>query len=118
MTTLYHVSSWAALAVAKPGDKFLLRPGPQCAEGLGVYFSEGVTRPTAAEGAGKEGLSAIVEISCDTAAEGWWRSKSCKAKKFGKPRTYHSYGKDVIITVVSVRYEFGCTVLACDWEFK
>jgi hypothetical protein len=117
MTKLYHVSNWTALAVAKPGDKFTLRPGPQCAEGPGVYFSEGVPRLTAAEGAGREGLSAIVEIKCDN-TDGWWRSKSCKSRKFGKPRTYHSYGKEITITVVSVHYEFGCPVLVCDWEFK
>ena len=45
---LYHVSSWNELSGKNVGDTFLLKPGSQKTEGLGVYFSENAPRPHAA----------------------------------------------------------------------
>jgi hypothetical protein len=117
-STLFHVSAWGALSDAQAGETFILRPGTQNAEGVGVYFSESAPRLTAAEGAGRSGLAAIIQI-CATEPDGWWRSKGGKARKFGKPRTWHSDKKQVQITVISIgNSEYGCPILVCDWKFE
>jgi hypothetical protein len=110
---IYHVSSHPALVAARPGDVFTLIPGPQHAEGLGVYFSESEPRLTAAEGAGRLGLTGVVAIE-PASPDGWWRSKGGKARKFGKARTWHSDGKNVRCQVREVRD--GVTY--CDFIFK
>lgn len=90
---LYHVSGWEKLSTIKEGETFTLQPGPQGAEGRGVYFSEEEPRPTAAEGAHQH-ITAVVLIFAGT--EGWWLSKAAKARKFNKPRTWHTQGKSLL----------------------
>jgi hypothetical protein len=89
MIRLYHVGT-----IAPTGPEIVLRPGPQGAEGAGVYFSEGEPRFSAAEGARLAGAAAVyvVRVTC---ANGWWRTKSGLARKFGRPRTWHTSGKAI-----------------------
>jgi hypothetical protein len=44
MAALFHVSGWQDLSELSVGESFILNPGRQCAEGLGVYFAEGSAR--------------------------------------------------------------------------
>lgn len=113
--TLYHVSGWQDLAQMSIGDEFMLNPGRQCAEGLGVYFAEGATRVSAAEGC-QGNPTAIVAIDASDNA-GWWQSKASKARKFGKPRTWHSDGKRVSCKVESVECVNAVPVLHCAWSW-
>lgn len=91
---IYHISSWDLLSSLEEGDTFTLKPGTQNAEGIGVYFSQGEVRPTAAEGAHLRGISAVVEISPENSSS-FWRTKSSIARKRGRPRTWHTQGKSV-----------------------
>ena len=103
---IYHVSGWTYLQNVRPGDTFTLKPGPQHAEGLGVYFSEGEPRLTAAEGARRDGVAAIV-VLFRTGAN-WWRSKTSVARKYGRPITWHSNGFPVTVRVKRVEtYTLG-----------
>ena len=115
-TRLFHVSGYGELKDKEKGDSFVLNPGPQGAEGKGVYFAENDPRFTAAEGA-KDGASAVVVIGADS-KDGWWRSKGFVAKKFGRPRTWHSEGKDVRCTIKNVQEIDGLKYLFCDWEWE
>jgi hypothetical protein len=116
MATLFHVSGWQDLSSLSIGESFILQPGRQCAEGLGVYFAEGATRVSAAEGC--QGVpSAIVVIEASNNA-GWWQSKAAKARKFGKPRTWHSDGKRVACTVEAIDQMEDIPVLHCAWTWK
>lgn len=56
---LFHVSGFSELADKGVGDSIVLTPGPQGAEGKGVYFSENVPRFEAAEGA-RKGVAAVI----------------------------------------------------------
>jgi len=97
MPTLYHRSGWTALATAEAGDTFSLAPGPQGAEGVGVYFSEGSpVRLSTAEGS-RSGQTALIAMPAPARA-GWWLSKGNKTK-FGKPRTWHTDGKTLAVVV-------------------
>ena len=113
---IYHVSGWGLLASLRAGDAFELVPGSQHAEGPGVYFSEGVPRLTAAEGAAGR-PTAIVEIDLDaasvSAAAGWWRSKASVARKRGRPLTWHSAGARVACVVREVGTLEGLPLLRC-----
>jgi hypothetical protein len=117
-TYLYHRSSWPALGAAAVGDAFVLHPGIQGAEGSGVYFSEGVpVVASTAEGVGRAGSeSAIVRVEVGSPA-GWWRTKAGLAKKFGRPRTWHSDGKSLRIVVRDVSSLDGVPLLTCDWSW-
>lgn len=117
-TELYHVSGWALLATVGIGDVFTLKPGQQGAEGNGVYFSEGAPVPaTTAEGTHRCGIAAIVVIEVESAS-GWWRTKASLAKKFGRPRTWHSTGKNVECRVVSIEQRNGNRLLVCQGAVK
>lgn len=117
-TELYHVSGWELLATAGVGDVFTLKPGPQGAEGSGVYFSEAApVAATTAEGTHRCGIAAIVVIEVESAS-GWWRTKASLAKKFGRPRTWHSAGKNVECKVVSINEKDGSRLLVCLGEVK
>lgn len=118
-TKLYHVSSFKDLENATVGDTFTLAPGPQGAEGKGVYFSQDKPRPSAAEGTAKSGITGVVVIETDS-KQGWWRSKLHFVKKFNRPRTWHSDKKNIILTVKEVRKEEGLTYpfIVCNWEFE
>ncbi len=118
-TTLYHVSNFEELKNVKAGDTFLLNPGQQNAEGLGVYFSQDKPRHTAAEGAGRTGIMGVVVIKAEPSKE-WWRSKGSTIKKFNRPRTWHTYGKSIILTVEKIHNDPDSQypTLECSWEFK
>lgn len=116
-TTIYHASTWGALAAAVPGDQLTLVPGTQCAEGVGVYFAEGAPRVEAADAVHVTGqLAAVVVLEAAT-AEGWWRTKPGRARKYGRPRTWHSKGKSISLTVRSVGDSEGIPHISCDWRF-
>lgn len=113
---LFHVSGFAELATKEVGDRIVLVPGPQGAEGSGVYFSERVPRFEAAEGAQK-GVSAVVVIEADS-SKGWWRSKGYVMRKFGRPRTWHSDEKQVALEVSKTEMVDGIKYLYCDWKWE
>lgn len=115
---LWHASAWADLAAAHPGDEFTLRPGPQAVEGRGVYFSEGVPRPSAAEGAGGA-PTVLVRIDAPSGF-GWWRTKPGVARKAGRPRTWHSDGKSIVLLVLERDdgVDGGPVTLRCAWTFE
>ena len=98
---LFHLSSWEHLSTLSAGDVFILAPGPQGAEGTGVYFSEGAPRVTAAEGVGRDGLAAVVVIQRPDTATGWYRTKGSVCRKHKRPRTWHTQGKNLALRVVS-----------------
>jgi len=113
---LYHVSSWDRLATAAVGDTFVLKPGPQGAEGPGVYFSESDPRFTAAEGAQRAGLAAVVVIPQPLHPRDWYRTKGNVVRKYGRPRTWHSKGGDVRCVVNAVENIEGIPYLYCSAE--
>jgi hypothetical protein len=119
---LFHISGWSALASARIGDRFVLHPGLQGAEGRGVYFAEGVPpRGTTAEGT-RGGATAVVTIEAEDAA-GWWRTKPSLARKHQRPRTWHTDGKALACVVqrvgsVWVEGHGDLPLLACDWSFS
>ena len=111
MTRLFHITTHPALKSPIIGQEFTLVPGGQCAEGIGVYFSEGqpVSLSTA-EGTRQSEPTGIVVIEVDSPSD-WWRSKASKAKKFGKPRTWHTAGRDLPLTIRSVQDNYiHCTI--------
>ncbi len=114
---LFHVSTWQKLSNAKAGDEFTLRPGPQGAEGKGVYFSEGEKRSQAADSV-QVGNPIAAVIVIEVAEEGvnndWFRTKLSIIKKFGRPRSWHSKNKKV---KVYVRRREG-NYLFCDWRWE
>jgi len=114
MPTIYHISGWTEV---KNADAFTLHPGPQHAEGVGVYFSEGAPRWSAAEGTHKNGVTGVVVIEVDD-PRGWWRSKGVKSRRFGKPRTWHTDGKSIECRVIERWATGGVDFLRCHWRFK
>ena len=106
MTKLYHISTHPALKGARVGDMLELRPGLHCAEGVGVYFSEGhPVVETTAEGTRNKPVTGIVVVEPDAPAN-WWRSKAAKARKFGKPRTWHTAGKSMALKINAIDGQF------------
>ncbi len=105
---LYHVSGWQELRGAAVGSTHTLRPGPQGAEGRGVYFSEGEPRYSAAEGA-VSGVVAVIAIPRPVSAQGWYRTKNGACRKHGRPRTWHTQGRDLTVRVEAI----AGTVLHC-----
>lgn len=116
---LYHLSSWERLADLKIGDTFTLTPGPQGAEGAGVYFSENEPRTlSSADGVVRAGkLSGIVEVSVDS-PRGWWRSKGSMVRKFKRPRTWHTDNKVMRLIVNNIEMRNGVPHIACEWEWE
>lgn len=112
MNKLYHVSTWKDLSSAKAGDSFILKPGPQGAEGPGVYFAEGKPRPSAADATITSIATRTVAIEVES-AKGWWRTKMGLCRKFGRARTWHSQGKEILITV---EREEG-DIVHCKWQW-
>jgi len=116
---LYHISGWQSLASAESNQECILKPGTQCAEGIGVYFSEDAPRLSAAEGAqGRPSAIIAIEVHDNS---GWWQSKGGKAKKFGKPRTWHSSGKSVCCRVAATETITldgqSVPMLHCTWQW-
>lgn len=108
------MSSHPGLQNCKVGDVIKLKPGRHCAEGVGVYFSEGrpVKRSTA-EGTRNRGVTGIVCISV-TDPSNWWRSKAVKARKYGKPRTWHTNSTEPLkikVTCINGNKKMGTVLL-------
>ena len=100
---LYHRSNLEKLANVENGDKFVLQPGPQGAEGKGVYFSQDeVVRETTAEGTARKPQTAVVVIKTPL-RDGWYVSKTGKTIKYGKPRTWHTENKTIDLQAVDVK---------------
>jgi len=116
---LYHRATVPGLQEKNPGDSFILKPGMQGAEGIGVYFSEGTpVKSSTAEGIARiGGQTGIIRIEVKSPS-GWWRSKGAKSRKFGKPRTWHSDGKSLKLTIKDIGSYEGDLLLNCDWEFS
>jgi len=112
---LFHVSGFAELTEKEEGDKFVLTPGSNGAEGKGVYFAENEPRFSAAEGAQK-GVRVVVVIETDTTS-GWWRSKGYVVRKFGRPRTWHSDEKEISLKVNKAEAINDVKYLYCDWQW-
>ena len=114
-TKLFHVSGHQELMGKELGDSFVLTPGSQGAEGSGVYFSEGDPRFSAAEGA--RGKATVVVVIEPNSKKGWWQSKGYVMRKFDRPRTWHSEGKNIRCVVTRVEDLAGTKYLFCDWEW-
>lgn len=79
-----------------------MKPGSQHAEGPGVYFSQDVpVKVTTAEGTSQSGASAVIETEASSPS-GWWRTKPNLARKFNRPITWHTDGKNLSCEVQSV----------------
>lgn len=113
-TNLYHISAlrWA-------GEKNIcLCPGTQCAEGVGVYFSEGEPRLSAAEGTHAVGAGVIFCLVADNAT-GWWRTKNSTVKKFRRPRTWHTASKKINFSDLHQIGEINkIPVITGEWRFS
>ena len=115
-THLYHVAG-----IAPEGDAVTLVPGPQGAEGIGVYWAEGRPRLSAAEGARRHGGPvAIYAIERPTSGvRDWWRTKGAQVRRRGRPRTWHTRGRAIrLIGLRHVGDYAGVPVyLAHSWEW-
>lgn len=97
MVTLHHLTSWEDVSHA---SSFTLHPGPQGAQGVGVYWSvDRPVRPTTAEGLRVGGEMWNV-VATDFPIDGWRKGKESLAKKFGKPVAWNSDGKNCLCHVV------------------
>jgi len=118
MIELYHISNWEHLKDVSVGDIFTLRPGTQCAQGRGVYFSEGTPSERAADGCRYKQASAVVKLTLTSRVgvkKTWYRSKG-GARRGTKPRTWHSAGKMVECRVIKIT-QGSLPVLECDFRF-
>jgi hypothetical protein len=110
---LYHVSTWPLLANVQPGDQFVLVPGKNNAEGIGVYFAEAQERVSAADAVHAGGQHTATVIISTENSVGWWRSKKSSLKKRGRARTWHSAQKAITCQVISIKEK----ELRCSWKF-
>lgn len=107
---LFHITNWEKIP-KKCGESFTLKPGRHNAEGVGVYFSQESSRPTAADGTTSGTCAALIEIEAQ-GNEGWWKTKNFICRKHGRPRTFHSDKKSLICTILSIS---GWGKLTCSW---
>ena len=112
MKELYHITNWENIP-RNVGDSFTLKPGPQCAEGLGVYFSDGEPRPNTADGTYMGSCAAVIKIVAQ-GNESWWKTKNSICRKHGRPRTYHSQGRNIKCRILKKE---GWGKLICSWEW-
>jgi len=61
----------------------------------------------------KKGIAITIEIVISS-SKGWWKTKNSVAKKFGRPRTYHSRGKNIKCRILDRQ---GWGKLICSWEW-
>jgi len=102
---LYHWSNSKELAQLSPGDIFILNPGPQGAEGPGVYFSTKPVRVSTAEGVGRSDIEKPILVTAyfeNINTKQWWRSKGRKTVKFNKPQTWHSNNASVKLDIFDI----------------
>jgi len=116
---LYHVTGWEGPAELRVGESFILNPGRQNAQGEGVYFSEEQPRFSAAEGTNGN-PQAVIHIKGGLKSEGWYRSKAAFSEKYRYPRTRHTKGQSIKLTIVQKEFletELGqIPILHCDYE--
>lgn len=99
---LYHASAhdWGSL---REGDTVTLIPGSQNAQGVGVYFSSGEPDVRASDSVHARGLSALFKVrfaGAHSARRNWYVSKGARDRKKGRPQTWHSQGKGVLVTII------------------
>lgn len=102
MKKLFHCSSFHFNL--NVGDSVVLHPGTQCAQGRGVYFSEGEPDERASDScyeAGESRTIFVLDVEAST-SRGWWRSKPSMDKRKGRPPTWHSGGADILVCVTGV----------------
>lgn len=89
---------------AQVGQEIVLRPGTQNAQGVGVYFAEGVPDVRASDSCEAHGVKTIfhVDFQCATRNSDWFQSKGCRDRAKSRPRTWHSNGRQVRIVVTAV----------------
>jgi len=116
---IFHISAWEELAGKKVDDVFTLNPGPQHAEGSGVYFSENDPRFSAAEGVARAGnkIAGVIVLEVES-PQAWYISKNFVVKKFNRPRTWHTENKSIKCKVKDMQIRDGIKYLFCDWEFE
>ena len=87
---------------AKEGDEIILIPGRQNAQGVGVYLSEDVPDERASDSCYEAGGSKTVFFLEAETNKQWWKSKGSADVRKGRPRTWHTNGHDLIVTVHKV----------------
>jgi len=116
---LYHITGWDGPVNLDPGESFILNPGKQNAQGLGVYFSEEKPRFTAAEGTNGN-PQAVIHIKGGLQSEGWYRSKAVFSIKYGYPRTRHTQSQRIKLIIKDkdlMETEQGqVPILHCNYE--
>ena len=105
--TLIHASSHPFR-----GDEaaITLRPGTQGAQGAGVYLSEGEADIRASDSCVLNGLRCVFVLECDTNKE-WYRSKNSADRKKGRPKTWHTNGANLRVTVTDSVNKDGVTFI-------
>ena len=87
---------------AKEGDEIVLIPGKQNAQGKGVYLSEGEPDERASDSCYEAGGARTVFFLEAETNKQWWKSKGSTDVKKSRPRTWHTNGHDLVVTVHKV----------------
>lgn len=97
---LCHCSSFAFNV--KEGEEITLFPGKQNAQGKGVYLSEGEPDERASDSCYEAGGARTVFFLETETSKAWWKSKGSADAKKSRPRTWHTNGHDLVVTVHKV----------------
>ena len=97
---LCHCSSYPFNV--KEGDEIILIPGIQNAQGVGVYLSEGTPDERASDSCYEAGGSKTVFFLEAETNKQWWKSKGSTDVRKGRPRTWHTNGHNLVVTVHKV----------------
>lgn len=97
---LCHCSSFAFCA--KEGDEIVLIPGRKNAQGVGVYLSENVPDERASDSCYESGGARTVLFLETETPKRWWKSKGSADVRKGRPRTWHTNGHGLLVTVHKV----------------
>lgn len=110
---LFHATSFQGFKSLEIGAVVTLRPGSQNAQGLGVYFSESSPDIRASDSVHYDGLAAIFDVSIET-NKTWYSSKNCRDRAKGRPKTWHSTGRKVQLSVIEKSVVDGIIYYKCD----
>jgi len=97
---LCHCSSFAFNT--KEGEEIVLFPGKQNAQGKGVYLSEGEPDERASDSCYEAGGARTVFFLETETNKQWWKSKGSTDAKKSRPRTWHTNGHNLVVTVHKV----------------
>ena len=103
---LFHASSFQGFRSLRAGDVVTLRPGKQNAQGVGVYLSAGAPDVRASDSVHEAGLAVVFDLSVDT-DKSWYASKNSADRKKGRPKTWHTQGRDLSVRIDSVQIVDG-----------